>query len=170
MVLIPIFTHTINKPHEVATPHGACLQVYPQTKYGRRMVLVAQEAGLSYLTAGFYIIQSGGNAQRTIEIDGGEYHSLTLDAHHFAWSEVGNEEHILTHELFGLIKGGYSAKDGAFRTRAVINDELQEFLAFLHLLATNDVPHANIELFEIIERYFFLHGLCLVIGLSLIHI
>ena len=46
--------------------------------------------------------------------------------------------YILANELLGLVIGCYAAEDGAVGAAAVVDGELQQFLALLHLLAVLD--------------------------------
>ena len=58
---------------------------------------------LPHLTTRLHLTECRGDAERTVEVEGGENHALALDAHHLAGSEVGNEQHILAYELFRLV-------------------------------------------------------------------
>ena len=61
---------------------------------------------LAYLTAGLDILGGGDHAEGLVSIDGGEDHTLALDAHHRARGKVGHEEDTLADEfLWVLVEG-----------------------------------------------------------------
>ena len=62
--------------------------------------------------------------QATVGIFGAEYHALALYSHHLARSEVGDEEHILAHEVIGLVVLGNAREDGTVGARAVVDGKL----------------------------------------------
>ena len=90
---------------------------------------------LTYLTARFDIFRCRHHAEALVGIHGRENHALTLDTHHLAGCEIRHEENAFADEFLGiLIEGSDTGADGAISTRTVVDGELQEFLAFLHLL------------------------------------
>ena len=107
--------------------------------------------GLFYLTAGLHLTGEGGDTQRTVEVLCREDHSLTLDTHDLSWGEVGDEEHILATQIFGLKMLGDTAEDGAVGATAIIDGETKELLRFLHLLTLLDMTHTDIELLKLLE-------------------
>lgn len=123
---------------------------------------------LSHLAAGLHPTQEGGDGEASIEVEGREDHATTLDAHHFAGSEVGDEEHVLADQLLGLIVLGDTREDGAVRTRSVVDGKLQELVAFLHRVAVLDVTHTDVELLPLAEIDVRLDRCRLVVGSSLL--
>ncbi len=61
------------------------------------------EDSLSHLASWLHLAQERGDVEASVEVDSRENHALTLYAHHLAWSKVGNEEHVLSDEVFWLI-------------------------------------------------------------------
>ena len=69
---------------------------------------------LSYLTARLDILGGGDHAEGLVEVDGGEYHALALDAHHLTGNEVGDEQDALANQLLRvLVELGNAGADGA---------------------------------------------------------
>ena len=64
---------------------------------------------LSNLTIWLYVLGGRHYAEATIEIDGRENHSLTLDTHHLTRRKVGNEEDALAYKVFGIVIIGCDA-------------------------------------------------------------
>ena len=71
---------------------------------------------LSYLAAVLNGRRYGSDHQLAIGINGRKDHSLALDTHHLTRREIGDEEHLLTHEYrririahFSRIHRNYSA-------------------------------------------------------------
>ena len=61
-------------------------------------------------------------------VDSREYHALTLDAHHGAWSKVGNEEHLLAYKVFRIVPLCNAGEDGAVGAAAIVDGEVEQFL------------------------------------------
>lgn len=123
---------------------------------------------LSHLAARLHPTQEGGDGEASIEVEGREDHATTLDAHHFAGSEVGDEEHVLADQLLGLIVLGDTREDGAVRARSVVDGKLQELVALLHRVAVLDVTHTDVELLPLAEIDVRLDRCRLVVGSSLL--
>ena len=123
---------------------------------------------LSHLAARLHPTQEGGDGEASIEVEGREDHATTLDAHHFAGSKVGDEEHVLADQLLGLIVLGDTREDGAVRARSVVDGKLQELIALLHRVAVLDVTHTDVELLPLAEIDVRLDRCRLVVGSSLL--
>ena len=89
---------------------------------------------LTDLRTRLHILCCGHYAQTLVCIHSAENHTLTLNAHHGAWSEVGHEQDTLADEFLRLlVEGSDTRTDSTVCTRTVVDSELQEFLALLHL-------------------------------------
>lgn len=76
---------------------------------------------------------------------------MTLESHHLAWGKVGNEQDIFSDEILGIPILGNTAQDGAILACAIVDGKLEEFLGFLHFLASLDVTHSDVELLECLK-------------------
>ena len=84
-------------------------------------------------------------------MDGGDEHTAGLDAHHGSGREVDDGDKGLADKLFGLIERMDARKDGAVRSGAVVEGELQKLFALFHGDAVLDLDDAEVGLLEGIE-------------------
>ena len=76
--------------------------------------------------------------------------------------KIGDEKDSFAHQLLWLIPLGNATQDGSVLAAAVVESELQEFLALLYLLATLDKTYTYVELLEVLKRNRRLHWRSLV--------
>ncbi len=119
--------------------------------------------GLSHLASRPHLPERSGDAERAVEVEGREYHAQALYAHHLAGREVGDEQHVLAHELLGLVELRDAGENGAVGAAAVVDGKQQELVRLPHCLAVLDVAHAYVGLLPLVKRNVGLHRLCLIV-------
>ena len=120
-------------------------------------VLVSLKPSYSVLTdlrTWLHILCRGDHAQALVSIHSAEDHALTLDAHHGAGSKIGYEQDALANQfLWLLIESSNARADGAINARTIVDGELQELLALLHLLTILHQTYTDVEFLEVLETY-----------------
>ena len=103
-----------------------------------------------YLAAGLDGTCRADDHKAASGILGTQNHALALDALEFAGREVGDEAHLLAHQVLGLIPLGNTADDGA-SCHAVINGEFQQLVGLFHFFALHDGAHTDVEFGKVVD-------------------
>lgn len=105
-------------------------------------------------------------------VDGADDHAAAVDAHHFAWWQVGDGDEGLADEFLWFVVFVDAGEDGSVNACAVVEGELEELFALWHGFAVEDFDGAEVgfregfEVDAVLEEWLDLYaceinGLCL---------
>ena len=105
-------------------------------------------------------------------VDGADDHAAAVDAHHFAWWQVGDGDQGLSNKFLWFVVFVDAGEDGAIFAGSVVEGELEELFALWHGFAVENFDGAEVALGEgfevdaVLEEWLDLYaceinGLCL---------
>lgn len=104
---------------------------------------------LSHARSGCYRTGGSDHYKVSVAVHCRQYHSLRFNAHHFARLEVGYEADLFPYKHRRILIGeGDAAQDRAF-LHAVFNEELEQFLRFLHFGAFQNFSYTDVNFVEV---------------------
>ena len=106
-------------------------------------------------------------------IDGADDHAAAVDAHHFAWWQVGDGDEGLADEFLWFVVFVDAGEDGSVFAGSVVEGELEELFALWHGFAVKDFDGAEVgfregfEVNAVLEEWLDLYA-CEINGLGLL--
>ncbi len=77
-------------------------------------------------------------------VDGADDHAAAVDAHHFAWWQVGDGDQGFADEFLWFVVVVDAGEDGSVFAGAVVEGELEELFALWHGFAVKDFDGAEV--------------------------
>lgn len=84
-------------------------------------------------------------------VDGADDHAAAVDAHHFAWWQVGDGDQGLSNKFLWFVVFVDAGEDGSVFAGSVVEGELEELFALWHGFAIEDFDGAEVALTEGVE-------------------
>lgn len=106
-------------------------------------------------------------------VDGADDHAAAVDAHHFAWWQVGDGDEGLADEFLWFVVFVDAGEDGSVFAGSVVEGELEELFALWHGFAVENFDGAEVALGEgfevnaVLEEWLDLYA-CEIDGLGLL--
>ena len=84
-------------------------------------------------------------------VDGADDHAAAVDAHHFAWWQVGDGDEGFADEFLWFVVFVDAGEDGSVFAGSVVEGELEELFALWHGFAVEHFDGAEVALTEGVE-------------------